>query len=464
MCVHVFGNSPSPAIATYGLHKSVLMVEDTYGSDVANFVLQDFYVDDGLVSLQTPQEAIDLMKRTQQALDTGGKLKLHKISSNSREVMKAFPKEDLAKDLKDLDLGHENLPVQRSLGMNWNLDSDYFTFTISEEIKPCTRRGILSTLNSLFDPLGFISPVVVHGRIIMRDLMSKSPDWDEPLPVDTRDQWVKWCESLKHLEDLKVPRTYLEGSLSATVDQQIHIFSDASEKAIAAVAYLKTIDANGDTSVGFIIGKSKVSPKHGHTIPRLELCAAVLAVELADIICEHLHMPVGQMRFYTDSRVVLGYLHNRVRRFYVYVENRVSRILKLSRPDQWCFVPTKENPADLGTRPTPAETLQDSIWLCGPSFLLTETRDTEDMYQLHSPADDPEIRPVIQCIKTNIVSKTYLNTRGFETFSQWSRLVNALVVLKRFVRRVYRKLHGASDSIDNEHVENHELKTFARKL
>ncbi|XP_052762111.1 uncharacterized protein LOC128204746 [Mya arenaria] len=464
MCVHVFGNSPSPAIATYGLHKSVLMVEDTYGSDVANFVLQDFYVDDGLVSLQTPQEAIDLMKRTQQALDTGGKLKLHKISSNSREVMKAFPKEDLAKDLKDLDLGHENLPVQRSLGMNWNLDSDYFTFTISEEIKPCTRRGILSTLNSLFDPLGFISPVVVHGRIIMRDLMSKSPDWDEPLPVDTRDQWVKWCESLKHLEDLKVPRTYLEGSLSATVDQQIHIFSDASEKAIAAVAYLKTIDANGDTSVGFIIGKSKVSPKHGHTIPRLELCAAVLAVELADIICEHLHMPVGQMRFYTDSRVVLGYLHNRVRRFYVYVENRVSRILKLSRPDQWCFVPTKENPADLGTRPTPAETLQDSIWLCGPSFLLTETRDTEDMYQLHSPADDPEIRPVIQCIKTNIVSKTYLNTRGFETFSQWSRLVNALVVLKRFVRRVYRKLHGASDSIDNEHVENHELKTFAEKI
>lgn len=85
---------------------------------------KDFYVDDGLTSLSTPQEAIDIVKQTQQALQEGGNLKLHKIVSNSREVMQAFPKEELGKDVKDLDLGHADLPTQHSLGLSWNLNND----------------------------------------------------------------------------------------------------------------------------------------------------------------------------------------------------------------------------------------------------------------------------------------------------------------------------------------------------
>lgn len=87
--------------------------------------MRNFYVDDGLTSVPTEKEAIDLLKKTQNML-AASNLKLHKIASNSSEVMKAFAPEDLAKDLKDLDLGADPLPLQRSLGLIWNLESDSF--------------------------------------------------------------------------------------------------------------------------------------------------------------------------------------------------------------------------------------------------------------------------------------------------------------------------------------------------
>jgi hypothetical protein len=111
MCVHVFGNSPSPAVATYGLRKTVCETEETYGQDVREFVEKGFYVDDGLASVSTAVEGISLMKRTQAALSSGGNLRLHKIASNSDEVLNAFPKEDLANGLKKLDLRSDRLPV-----------------------------------------------------------------------------------------------------------------------------------------------------------------------------------------------------------------------------------------------------------------------------------------------------------------------------------------------------------------
>lgn len=112
MTVHVFGNRPSPSVATYGLRRSAAHSEP----DVIDFISRDLYVDDGLLSCPSEESAVDLMKRTQLALREGGQLRLHKISSNSKSVLLKFPVDDLAKDLKDLDIGKEDLPIQRSHG------------------------------------------------------------------------------------------------------------------------------------------------------------------------------------------------------------------------------------------------------------------------------------------------------------------------------------------------------------
>ena len=104
-----------------------------------------------------------------------------------------------------------------------------------------------------------------------------------------------------------------------------HLFTDASEEAIAAVAFIKFTDADGNQQQGFLLGKAKIAPKSAVIIPRLELCAAVLGIESANIIKKQMDIPIEEFHFYTDSRVVLGYICNNTRRFYTYVSNRVKK-------------------------------------------------------------------------------------------------------------------------------------------
>ncbi|KAK3542225.1 hypothetical protein QTP86_018786, partial [Hemibagrus guttatus] len=169
MRVHVFGNSPSPAVAIYGLRQAAAYDEKEYGSDAKHFVEREFYVYDGLLSTPTAVEAIDLLTRTKEMLATSN-LKLHKFASNSKEVMVAFPIEDHAKGLKDLNLEVDPTPIQRSLGLSRDVKRDVFTFHVTDIKKPFTRRGILATVNSLFDPLGFVAPIIIEGKFLLREL------------------------------------------------------------------------------------------------------------------------------------------------------------------------------------------------------------------------------------------------------------------------------------------------------
>jgi hypothetical protein len=123
-------------------------------------VTNDVYVDDGLTSCPTAEEAIKVMKDTQEALKKYGYLRLHKFASNSFEVMSAFPSSDLATNLKYLDLEANTKPLQHSLGLIWDLNTDMFLFQLSPDNKPVTRRGILSTVNSIYDPICYKPPTI----------------------------------------------------------------------------------------------------------------------------------------------------------------------------------------------------------------------------------------------------------------------------------------------------------------
>jgi hypothetical protein len=433
MCVHVFGNGPSPAIATYGLRKAALETVDEYGEDVCTFVNKNFYVDDGIVSTRSPEETVSLIKRTQSALEKGGNLRLHKIMSNYREVLKCFQPSDLA--LGNVALGESKMDFgdQRVLGITWNVEEDCFQFSVSQEIKPLTKRGLLSVVNGVYDPIGFAAPVLLQGRLFLQDLRG---GWDDLLSPEVCKSYCKWRDSLVHLEEIRVPRPYMSG-VSGNVEHEVHIFSDASKDAIGAVAYLRTKDlAYGKVHISYIMGKSKVAPKHGHTIPRLELCAAVLAVEIGEFTQEHLDLQIKKFKYHTDSQVVLGYITNETRRFFVYVENRVSRIRSKTQPEQWCYVATDSNPADQATRPLSATKLQNSMWLNGPEFLLNDLECDTVTFPLIDPNEDREIRQEI--IVDKLESKVQVMkplVERFTKFSTWSSLVRALKVLKTSARK-----------------------------
>ncbi|XP_068210596.1 uncharacterized protein [Palaemon carinicauda] len=346
-----------------------------------------------------------------------GNLRLHKIASNSEEVMKAFPTNDLASNLKDLDLEADSKPLQNSLGLSWDVNTDEFLFQLSSENKPITRRGRLSTVNSIYDPLGFLAPIIIHGKLLLRKLVSETVDWDQPLSDETATEWISWRNTLQELEKLRIPRTYVS-YLSKTVSKELHVFSDASEKAIAAVSYLRTTDISGISSLGFVLGKAKVAPTGGHTIPCLELCAAVLAIEIAQYITDNLDISIETVKYHTDSKVVLGYINNETRRFYTYVANRVERIRRYSDSSQWNYVPTHHNPADSASRSFEAHEIHKSEWLFGPKNLtLQQAEASETMFQLVDPDSDKEVRINVDIKKT---CATLAHNIGIDRFLHFS--------------------------------------------
>lgn len=144
----------------------------------------------------------------------------------------------------------------------------------------------------------------------------------------------------------------------------------------------------GRSHVGFIMGMSKLVPHPAHTVPCLELCGAVLAVEMADLIRDEISIEIHAVKFYKDTTIMLGYIHNTSRLFYVYVSNRVTHIGKSKHPVQWHHASTEQNPADHGTKPVPAAALKHTNWFSGPAFLTrTETEETtqSEIFELVGP-------------------------------------------------------------------------------
>jgi hypothetical protein len=149
--------------------------------------------------------------------------------------------------------------------------------------------------------------VTIEGKLLLRQLTNGNTEWDAPL-IDLEGQkWQLWKESLSSLQNVSIPRQYVPRSLQKNLQNELHVFCDVSEKAIAVVVYLHVISKEDEHHVGFVIGKTKVAPPHGLTFPRLELCSALLAVEIYQLANENLNTKCETVKFYSDSRVVLGY-------------------------------------------------------------------------------------------------------------------------------------------------------------
>lgn len=229
---------------------------------------------------------------------------------------------------------------------------------------------------------------------------------------------------------------YVSIPLSEAKHTEICVFSDAPMKAISAVAYLRAFDQKGNTEVGFILGKARLAPKPNLSVPRLELCAAVLAVEISELITEEINLKPDRIRFYTDSRVVLGYIYNESRRFHVYVSNRVLRIRQSTQPEQWSYVSSEQNPDDHGSRSVPSTKLEATSWLTGPSFLHYPSEqlfDSPHSYNLVDPEEDVEIRSEIHVFSTHM-EVDQLGTNRFEQFSNWTKVVRAVARLHHIAR------------------------------
>ena len=230
--------------------------------------------------------------------------------------------------------------------------------------------------------------------------------------------------------NIHIPRCFKSPFLYAPSCIELHVFSDASRRGLATVAYLRMLNELGYVHCSFVMGKAKTAPLREWTIPRLELQAAVLATRLATTIQRELDLPIDSTTFWTDSSTVIQYKQNINRRFPVFVANRITEIHEVTTIEQWRHVPGALNLADEGSRGVAIDYFEPGCrWLSGPEFLW-QPKDEWTSKEL-KPEETAE--STIATTTTTVTSPSQID-QLLRRYSSWPHLLRVMSWLLRFIK------------------------------
>ena len=163
--------------------------------------------------------------------------------SSSREVVSQIPPQE--KSSLSVDLNFDELPIERTLGLKWNTETDCFWFSVySHQTPESTKRGVLSRLSTVFDPLGVLAPYMLPAKCLVQSLWRKNKDWDEPLDEADQSIWKDWLEDLMRQSELELPCCFCV-NMCPESSIQLHVFADASEIGFGAVCYVRYLLPDG---------------------------------------------------------------------------------------------------------------------------------------------------------------------------------------------------------------------------
>ena len=430
MCVHLFGAVSSPSCVNFALKQTAEDNEKIYGTEASETIHRNFYVDDLLKSTATQKFALDLITKLTRMCAAGG-FRLTKFVSNDREVIASIPKEERAKGIKNIDLDQSRLPMERALGISWNIENDQLEFRITLKDQPLTRRGILATISSIYDPLGFVGPLLLMGRKILQQISTDKQSWDEPLPIELQMLWEKWRTDLRFLQDFKIDRSFKPESFDDIKTAQLHHFSDASSIGYGVASYLRLQETQNRIHCSLIMGKSRVVPNNAPTIPRLELTAATVATKVGYLVFRELPIQHIAEFYWTDSQVVLSYLKNDHKRFHTFVANRVKLICDHTYVEQWRYVPSECNPADYASRGlTGKQFLEAKDWVKGPKFLWDVEKNFPNLgVSTQLKENDKELKRSVSVKATTVNEENHVLTSLTDNVSSWYRMKRTLAII-----------------------------------
>jgi hypothetical protein len=465
MTVHIFGAVSSPSCATFALLKTAEDNQHDYPAEVVDTVRQSFYVDDCLKAVSSVEKAAWLYRNLKSMCSKGG-FHLNKWISNHRSILAMIPEEEKAKEVKTLNLDRDKLPMERALGTQWDVESDAFTFSTVLKPQPTTRRGILSVVSSVYDPLGFLAPVVLSAKQILQELCKAKLGWDDKIPQEHADRWQRWLRQLTLLDEFSVSRCITPKGFGEISSIQLHHFCDASEVGLGTVSYLRLTNRKDEVHTVFIMGKAKVAPLKQTTIPRMELAAAVLAVRMDRMLKTELQIPLEESKYWTDSTSVLKYIASTTARFKTFVANRVAIIRTLSKVPQWNYVSSKLNPADVASRGIRTDAfLKSKTWIHGPEFLKTHPckwpGHDEDPGVIS--VEDPEVRnvvPVYAAVLQPSESPTAILLSYFSSWIDLKRAVGWILKYKDLLKQLRQErakalaMHQGSSKQDDIVAKN----------
>ncbi|GFX26241.1 integrase catalytic domain-containing protein [Trichonephila clavipes] len=305
-------------------------------------MLYDTYMDHILSGAPDLETAQQLQSQLKDALQSCG-MNLHKWSSNSPELLNS----SLSSEVEHSFSTEIDLSV-KTLGISWKSFEDCFVFKVSVSAEHIyTKREVLSVIPELYDPLGFLGPVIAKAKVFLQQLWQCKLDWDDVLPNSIANEWRVFVTTLKCIEELKINRFIMADNNVRIVLQG---FADASEAAYGTVVYLQCFLHNGAAKVRILASKSRVAPIRVISIPRLELCACVLLAQLVKKIRSTLRLNISDIVLHTDSTIALAWLNTPANRLKTFVANRVAKVQELTEGFQWNHMPSVLNPADLVSR------------------------------------------------------------------------------------------------------------------
>ena len=287
-----YGKSCAPYLALRTLQQ-LSVDEGGPFPEAVRAIKHELYVDDFLCGAETVVEARQRRDQLIQLLHQGG-FELKKWVSNTPQLLDDLPCENrLRRD--SLQFASEG-PINE-LEVAWDPYADRLRFVppVPGNARQPTKRRVLSHIARLFDPAGWLAPIVVSAKMLMQDLWRDKLDWDAPLPDPLARRWESFRRSLEDVSYIALPRWL---NWTSTCSVQLHTFADASRRAIAAAVYLRTDDGRGPAHVNLIAAKTKLAsiksqissdrPCARMTIPRLKLRASLLAAKLLRLVAEDL--------------------------------------------------------------------------------------------------------------------------------------------------------------------------------
>lgn len=426
------GTASAPFLATKSLVSLASTVSD---NSVKYSIAHDFYCDDLLSGASTVSDAINLCRGIIAALDSA-KFNIRKWQSNSPLILNELFSGVKVDMNTILDLSDNTNTSSKTLGLYWLCQPDSLSFSINiEHKKKVTKRHILSVISQIFDPLGLVGPCVVEAKIIMQRLWVNKSSWDEDVTSEVLDLWSLFANTLPCLNELQIPRWVLS---DFCVKVEIHVFTDASECAYGACVYIRSVCSSGIVSVQLLISKNKVAPIKPTTIPRLELCGALLGARLCTKVQSSLTLKIDMCRFWCDSTIVLGWLSTPSNQLNPFVRNRVNEIQESTSGHTWSYVPSKENPADLVSRGVKADVISEaSLWWSGPSFLLDSDHCWPKMPNESQKHDLPDLNSCLilnnSTINNDDDDDSNLIKNLILKYSKFTHLQRVLAYIQRFI-------------------------------
>ncbi|XP_011859403.1 PREDICTED: uncharacterized protein LOC105556903 [Vollenhovia emeryi] len=321
--------------------------------DAARVILRDFYVDDLLTGHDDLDQLRVLKDEITSVLKSGG-FELAKWRSNEPTLFKH--------DIEDAVRISPSEEEVKTLGLLWkpNRDSLQYQVIIPRISSKVTKRTVLSVIAQIFDPLGLVGPATVKAKLLLQRLWQRNIDWDESLPQDLHHKWIAYVAELESLNDIVVPRVIICPNPELV---ELHGFSDASEGAYGACVYLQSISREGVVTIRLICAKSKVAPLKTICIPRLELCGALLLSNLAKSVLQALTIPLTNRYYWCDSTIVLAWIRGEPHLRKTFVANRLTEIQQMTDQEQWHYVKSEHNPADVISRGISPKQLKDlHLW------------------------------------------------------------------------------------------------------